>query len=648
MFTQFSSNPVLFRIKYKNRDVIETTQSSTSILGKAVHYAIRTFLGGNDEVSVPPEDSEALRLSLDATMAYLEKYPDGFISWKTNVPNRETLQNLALRAVPQYIREWDRSHIKELHIIDSKLSESIRVKVGTQEISLPIPLVGYPDLAYEDTQNRICIDDHKTTFQYSDPDAIDGGKLLQAGFYYFLVYAKTGRAPYKMTFREYKVSQNKDKSAQTREYVIIYDEMPIVFDLFFRFYQDITDALMGKQVYVPNIYALFDRDIALMAYIHRLDEPDVLEKEMKRTKIQDIAVILQRKMARNRNLKRFMEAKATLFTSHVALNYAKMQPHDKIKYKLMEHGIALNFTDRVEGLSVDLYRYEPSVGTKMSTIEKYQKDVEQALAAQNVRILAPIPGTNLIGFEVPKKKREFVTLPKGKPTGLEIDLGVDVYGKPRTLNLRDAPHVLIAGTTGSGKSKCLESIVTQLIRLPQHEVELALMDPKMVELDEFKDEKHVAFYRDEPAEILQVLMHYLDEMNKRYSIFKKSKVKSLDAYREKVSKDIPYVVIVIDEFGDLIAAGKMAPEIKSCMVRLAQKARAAGIHLIITTQSPRAKVVDGTIKANFPTRIAFQTVSRLESEIIIDRGGADLLLGKGDMLLVGAGANAERLQGFDV
>ncbi len=644
---RFCTNPILFRIQDINRDVIETTKSSNAVLGEALHYGIKCFLGGDDKFPVPNDDQEALKIALDATLQFLNEYPDGFVDWKANVPDRGALIELALKAIPGYVREWDRTQHKSSVMVEKKLKEAVSVVSGNREISLPVPMVGYPDHVYMDPQDRLCIEDHKTTFQYSDANAVDGGKLIQAAIYYLLVYSYTGVRPYKMTFREYKISQNKDGSPQTREYVIEYDEMQIVFDFFFRLYQDITDAIMGKQVFVPNIRAMFDRDVAVMAYIYRLDEPEILEKEKKKARIEDVAQLMQSKMASSKHLRKFMEAKANLFTSHITLDYKSMQSHEKIKYKLMEHGMSVNFADKVEGLSVELYRFEPSVGIKMATLEKYTKDIEQVLGVAGVRILAPIPGTSYVGFEIPRKAREFVGIEKAaKPASLEVSIGVDVYGVERRLDLREAPHVLVGGTTGSGKSVFIHALLQQLTQLPKTEIQLALLDPKMVELRDYEDDPHTEFYRDDAAEILKVLSHYIKEMRARYTQFKKKRVKSLEEWRAKVDKKLPYVVIVVDEFGDLMMS-PVGKEIKEGMIILAQKARAAGIHLIITTQRPSAKIVDGLIKANFPTRIAFRTASRIDSEIITDRMGAELLLGKGDMLL-SSGKGLERLQGFDL
>ncbi len=649
---KFGSNQTLFRILYLNGDTIETTRSSTSVLGSAIHKGLKVFFGGDDDYVVSTDEGEALKVSLDAIVDYLELYPDGFIDWKTNVPDREHLVEYALTSLPRYIAEWDMKDMKEVVMAEKKLKHAMTLTVGRMTMDLPVPFVGYPDLVYRDGDDRIRIVDHKTTFSYTSQDKVDGSKMLQAAMYYCLVYRETGIAPYDMTFREYKVRPNKDGSPQTREYQIIFDEIPSVFSLFFRFYTDMTRALLGEQVYVPNFDALYDGDVAMLAYIHRLDEPDELAEERKKVKEEDVMKILQEKIMSAKNMRTFEKTAEKKFIKHISLNYDTMNTHDKIKYKLMEHGVVCNYVDTIKGLSVDLYRFEPTHGVRMATVEKFKKDVEQIVSRSNVRILAPIPDTNLIGFEVPKKKREFVDLKQArKAASFEIPFGVDVYGKRKDVDVRAMPHLLVAGTTGSGKSVFLNAVLTHMSRLPQHEVEFVLLDPKMVELSAFQDDPHTAQYAEEVVDITVILDNYVDEMNRRYALFKKHGVKSLEAYRAlgKDHKDIPYTVIIIDEFGDIVLqGGKEGNNFKRSMILLAQKARAAGIHLIITTQRPSAKIVDGLVKANFPTRIGFKTASRIDSEVILDRPGAEALIGKGDMLLLEMDGTLTRLQGYSV
>lgn len=651
MLAKACTNPVLFRIQYLNHDTIDTTRSSTSVLGQGVHAGLKAFLGGDDRYPVMVKDTDSVRLkyALDAALEYLRSVPDGFIDWKKSVPTRGVMEEKALLAIPGYVREWDRTNVKEILLVEKELKHAVRLTHGSQEIELPVPLHGYPDCVYESAAGEVCIDDHKMVSRFSDPDAVDGSKLIQAAMYFLLVYAELGRRPYKMTFREYKITENADKSSQSREYTIIYDEMSIVFDMFFRLYGDVTRMLLGEAVFLPNIMAMYDRDVALLAYIYRLDEPEQLKKEMKKMRAGDVAHLMQKKMARTKSLKKFAEAKASLFSSSVSLDYSTMNAQEKIKYKFFEHGIPLDFSDKIDGPGLELYRFRPTMGVKMSTLEKYRKDVEQILSAEGVRILAPIPGTDLIGFEVPKKKRVYVRLSEAKKTPcFEIPLGVDVYGTRYDLDLKNAPHVLIGGTTGSGKSGVLESMITFLTRLPKHEVRFALADPKLVELSQFQDDMHTDRYEDDPEKIADMMREYVVEMNCRYALFKKSKVKDLESYREKIAKDLPRIVIVIDEFADIVMqGGAVAKVFKENMILLAQKARASGIHVIAATQRPDSKVVDGLIKANFPTRIALRTVSSTNSEIILDRGGAELLQGNGDML-VSHNGKIDRLQGYQV
>lgn len=652
MMKKFTSNQTLFRILYLNGDTIETTRSSTSVLGSAVHKGLKVFFGGDDDYVVSTDEREALKVALDAMVDYLELYPDGFIDWKTNVPDREHLVEYALTSLPRYIAEWDMKDMEEVVIVEKKLKHAMTLTVGRMTMDLPVPFVGYPDLVYKDTENRIRIVDHKTTFSYTSPDKVDGAKMLQAAMYYCLVYRETGSAPYDMTFREHKIRNNKDGSPQTREYQIVFDDIPSVFSLFFRLYGDMTRALLGEQVYVPNFDALYDGDVAMLSYIHRLDEPDELAEERKRVKEEDVMKILQEKIMSAKNMRTFEKTAEKKFIKYTSLNYDTMDTHEKIKYKLMEHGTVVNYVDTIKGLSVDLYRFNPTHGVRMATIDKFKKDIEQIVSRANVRILAPIPNTDLVGFEVPKKKREFISLKDArKAPSFEIPFGVDVYGKRKDVDIRMMPHMLVAGTTGSGKSVFLNAILTHMARLPLHEVEFVLLDPKMVELSSFQGDPHTAQYAEDVIDITMILDGYVEEMNRRYGVFKKHGVKTLEEYRAlgKDHKDIPYSVIVIDEFGDIVLqGGKEGKNFKRSMILLAQKARAAGIHLTITTQRPSAKIVDGLIKANFPTRAAFKTASRIDSEVILDRPGAEALIGKGDMLLLETNGTLTRLQGYSV
>lgn len=617
-FQKFSTNAFMFKVNAINGDSLETTSSPTNIIGRAGHYGVQTYLGGNEEYVVPANnDGEAMTIAFEAARKHLESYSDGFINYGKEVPNRQSLEERFAFGFLSYLKSLNFDPKKQQTIIVEKM---LKYRVNVDGRELPVPLKGSPDWVYRDLENggRIVIHDHKFTTKFSSPDAIDGSKLIQAIFNYLLVYAETGEAPYKMVFAEHKIIKNADaKEPQTRFYEMIFDELPLAFDLFFRFYEDVTDALLGKMVYVPNIMAIFDREVSILAYIHRLDVDEVRAKQLSKLKVDNITDFLKKKIQKEGSMRRYLEEVATKFISADTLNYSTMKTEEKIKMKLAEHGIGVEFHSKVEGPMITLYRYTPSIGVKMSRVESFNKDVEQVTAATGVRVLAPIPGTDMIGFEVPNTERTFL----GKAPAaraLRIAVGVDIQGNVQYIDLNTAPHVLIAGTTGGGKSVTTVSMV----RAIGGSADLWLMDPKKVELSGMECHR----YGDTPEEIELMLKALVKIMEDRYSEMKKRKEKNWSGRK---------IVAVIDEFGDLVMNGKgKGSSISHLIVVLAQKARAAGIHMIITTQHPTVKIIDGAIKANFPTRIALKTASPKDSEVILGYGGAEKLTGKGDALLM--------------
>jgi len=669
----FSSNPFMFKVRYVNGDSIDTTIGSTGVLGSALHKAIEVYLGGG-EAATSTDEAEALKAGYEAGRQYLEGFSDGLIDWKSTVPDRAKLNERYAFAYFAYIKELGYHPKKqETLLIEKKLKH--RVEVNGR--ALPVPLVARADWVYREN-GEIIIDDHKFVTKWSDSEKIEGAKLLQAAVAYFVVGAELGEMPSKMRFREMKVVENKEKgTAQVRTFTIEFRELPLLFDFFFRFYEDITNALLGNQVYVPNINALYDNEVSLLAYIHRLDVDEEKAKALKKAKVDNITDFLRRKIVRTKSLNQFEETIARKFISAKTLNYKTMTPEEKIRMKLAEHGINVDFDSKVVGPAVTLYRYEPSVGVKMTRIEAFVKDIELVTASKGVRILAPIPGTDLIGFEVPNKERTFVgNAPHAQ--NLRVAVGVDIQGQTQYVSLPEAPHILIAGSTGSGKSVLINSILGAI----GGSADLWLMDPKQVELSGFKAER----YEDTVAGIHGALKDLVDEMEDRFTSMKGIE-KNWSGRR---------IVAVIDELADLIMTSRehskkskavasikrgakkeearvMAREnakaamfgikgrkveikedelvdamcSEDLLTRLAQKGRAAGIHLIIATQRPSVDVITGTIKANFPTRMALRTASPIDSEVILGAKGAEKLCGKGDMLLIRSDSSElVRLQGF--
>jgi len=636
----------MFKVSYINGDSIDTTTKASSVLGKALHEALRVYFGGNPDIPTPADDGEAIKLAHDEGLKYLNAYSDGMIDWSSTIPDRAKMSERYAFAFFGYIKGLDIAKDSDVLIAEKMLKH----KVSVDGKELPIPLKGSADLVTK-KDSKIRIIDHKFVSKFSNDDEIDGSKLIQAAFLYFLVSAETGENPESITFREFKITPNQDKSPQTREYCIVYSETPLLFDLFYRLYDDITDALMGKQVFIPNIMAMFDREVSILAYIHRLDVESEKIERLKKMKVDNITDFLKKKIQKAGAMKKYLEVVAKKFISATTLNYKEMTVEERIKMKLAEHGLAVEFDSRVDGYSVTLYRYMPSVGLKMSKLENYVKDVEQVVSISGIRVLAPIPDSELIGFEVPKKDRTF---PTETPVadGFSLALGIDIMGGIARMDIRNAPHMLVAGATGSGKSVFVSQLIKQIHTIPN--TELVLLDPKLVELSHFKS---WGFYADGIEEINSKLFDLVDEMNDRYKKMQKKGVRNIEEYNTGKSK-LPYIFCFIDEYGDLVMQNyvvkneeekvNLSEMIRQSVLLLAQKARAAGIHIILTAQRPSVKVVDGVIKANFPTRVAFKTSTEIDSKVILDQGGAEKLLGKGDMLVMENGRNSlQRLQGFN-
>jgi S-DNA-T family DNA segregation ATPase FtsK/SpoIIIE len=302
----------------------------------------------------------------------------------------------------------------------------------------------------------------------------------------------------------------------------------------------------------------------------------------------------------------------------------------------MEHGMMLQFDSVINGHSFDLYRFTPSIGLKMKKLNSYVADVEQVMVRSGIRILEPLPNTSFVGFYVPKLDRTFPT-EKGKPDGYKLAIGCDVMGETYRFDITQAPHMLVAGSTGSGKSVCLSSLISQLSTIPG--TELHLFDPKIIELAHFKNYPGVVEYQKEPKKILQSLIQLVHEMENRYRKLEKLGVKNVS------ETDMKRKFVFIDEFGDLIMSSDFGKEISDCIQILAQKARSAGIHLIIATQRPSVKIINGDIKTNFPTKAVFRTAKAIDSRVVLDDDGAEKLLGLGDMIFSSQDGNI-RLQGY--
>jgi len=344
---------------------------------------------------------------------------------------------------------------------------------------------------------------------------------------------------------------------------------------------------------------------------------------------------------------------------------------------LAQFGIAVAPGDITKGPTITRYEVYPAKGVRVDKIVSLERDLARATRAERINILAPIPGKDTVGIElanprkVTVKLRELLQSPdweeaKGH-TKIPLALGKDVYGKAIITDLAQMPHLLVAGTTGSGKSVCINALIASMIfRFTPDELRLVIIDPKMVELQAYNSLPHLAFpIVVDPKKVLLALRWLIDQMEGRYKIFARVGVRNIVGFNarptkkkaleseesgaetgispaksgaadraavaeEKIPEKLPYIVVIVDELADLM---QTAPaDVETAIARITQMARAAGIHLIVATQTPRADVITGVIKANIPSRIAFQVASKIDSRVILDENGADRLLGQGDML----------------
>ncbi|USS87184.1 DNA translocase FtsK [Fructilactobacillus cliffordii] len=333
---------------------------------------------------------------------------------------------------------------------------------------------------------------------------------------------------------------------------------------------------------------------------------------------------------------------------------------EKLDDTLQAFNVDGHVVDWTNGPTVTQFQVKLALGVKVSKVTNLNDDLKLALAAKDIRIEAPIPGRSTVGIEIPNPKphpvmlREILADPhfQTDTAKTEIAMGMNIEGQPVTADLKKMPHALIAGATGSGKSVFINSLLLSLLyHATPRDLRMILIDPKAVELAPYNEIPHLlAPVISQPQEAAAALKWVTEEMDRRYERLTAAGVRNIEQYNRQAQKTdhaadrLPYILVVIDELADLMMTS--ANEVQDYIVRITQKARAAGIHLVVATQRPSVDIVTGTIKNNIPTRVAFMVSSQVDSRTIIDQAGAERLLGKGDMLYLGNGANKpERLQG---
>ena len=318
---------------------------------------------------------------------------------------------------------------------------------------------------------------------------------------------------------------------------------------------------------------------------------------------------------------------------------------EKIASVMHDFRVEVSLADIVKGPTVTLYEFTLAPGVLVSKVMSLEDNIAMSIGGQKIRILAPVPGKSAVGIEVPNAKRATVGFKellgplREARLNVPMILGRDIQGTPKLIDVAKCPHLLIAGTTGSGKSVCINGLVASILytKSPK-EVRLIMVDPKVVELNVYNGIPHLLTpVITEPKRVLKMLNWLVGEMDRRYNVFSQLGVRNIENFNARIkefgyaTEKMPYIVLIMDEFADLMTV--IGKDIEDYIRRLMAKARAAGIHVVMATQRPSAEVVTGTIKNNIPTRIAFAASSVVNSRIILDEGGAENLLGKGDMLL---------------
>lgn len=702
--TQLLRNPLIFKMK-EILGVYDSKMSVSGMIGRSGHEALKFYYGGNAEFPAPKNRIEAISEAKELGLKYLDTFDDAYIKYGKTGSREKMLQDYT-KTMDIYFSEEPTYH--KILMCEEKMSSEIHTLDGDL---LPLPAVGVPDLVIENENGEIEIVDHKFVTSFTDYEVEDYIKIVQSQFLFHLLLATKGIKAKRMIFREIKRTVNQDGSSQIRDWAVPFDHEPYRI-IFYNLYKDAVKFISNPDaIYLPNLSDMYDGEHSGMIYAQGLINADMSDVEVMH-KVRDLAFVS----------KKFVGSRLDRAENQHLL------PEERIKVRLAEFGIPVEPQETVVGSTVTQYRFKVSAGVSMSSIKKHKDDIRSALEVKGeVRIIAPIQGTNLIGVEVENMQRKSIKLTKdlfheGK---LQLPIGVDVNGEHVLMQLNDMPHLLIAGSTGSGKSVTLHGFITALTKqLTPAELRLVLIDPKRVELAKWAKSKHLwGNIRTDYQTSVRALLELVEVMEERYKVLEKAgkrDIEEFNASKRNADLKLPYIVTVIDEFADLILTSRAmekktklpsynsktktwlyrelqkrvgksgefylpheddaeklvkhtlerygayskdilaeilerldsldpvkGADVEMLVIRLAQMARATGIHLIIATQRPSVDVITGLIKANFPTRIALTTSSPQDSVVILGQVGAEKLAGKGDMLFQSPALRGlVRLQGY--
>jgi len=617
----FLRNRLIFKKKYIEH-IYDDLNRPSSLVGQACHKAVEVLLRDGLELvdEAIQEGLKVIAMASDATIDY----------GKTGT--REKMIKEYHQGINFYLRIADMWYDREVLEIEKSMTETIRDGEGKP---FPIPAKCFSDVIWRTTKTEtfelangevlkypkgtLLVEDHKFVRSYADPDILDPARLLQSMFNFHIIREKMKEEPAALLFNETKLSENKDKTPQSQYYVVDFKQQLEAFDIFYKIYNDCSKEISRQDVtFLPNFFDMFDGENAYLTYRTNLigvEAPFATPPKTKQVAFKETAYVESATdKVENKNLTQ----------------------EEKIRLKLQEFGIPVEMKETHTNGSIVMYTMKPSRGVKMSAFNGRADDLALALKAKSIRVQAPIMGTDLVGVELPADKRVFpkAPVPSDDDVPLRVQVGMDVYGKCIEKSLADMPHLLVAGTTGSGKSVFLSNLITSLTT--QHsasEMGLVLIDPKRVELSRFKGLPHLLtppIY--DSSKALTTLKWLVDEMETRYSILESKGYRDITEHNSQEAKNMQYIVVIVDEFSQFMMRGKVLSE--GYIVSLAQMARAIGIHLVLATQRPTVNVITGLIKANLPTRVCFMVTSKLESQIVLDESGAEELNGKGDMLFM--------------
>lgn len=632
--TLFLRNRLAFKKTYILKQY-DNESSPASVVGKACHKAMEHYLKmGTGDVHD----------GIEAGHRYIQSVSDIEINYgKTG--SREQIIKKYTQAIDFYFSELP--DFGKVLGVEESITTPVKDRNGHE---LPMPLKSVSDVIGEDKNGDIWVHDHKFLTSYSDGSEDKAVLIIQALFNFHTIEAKYGRAPKGIIFHECKTSKNTNGDAQVQPYVIEFND-PAHFAVFYQLINDCTKEIRKPDVmFLPNPQDMFDGQASFEIYRQGLIGVDAPLPVQHKTK--DVAFVE----------KSFVASKIDLPEN------ANLTPEEKIRAKLLEFGITVDMQKTSVGAAITQYTFKVGRGRKLSEVERYSKDLQYALETSSIRVEAPIPGTGLVGIEVPSAVRTKIDFSDEHlvPNTLNIPIGVDVHGKVVHKDLAEMPHLLIAGSTGTGKSVMLNVLIHSLTKqLTDAELGMVLIDPKRVELSHFAGLPHLmseVIYDTDKA--YNALEWMVGEMEERYTTLQSAGARFIDDYNAGQATKMRKIVMVIDEFADLMlsggktvtkaqfterterdGAGKIVakykektqdekPSAEQLLVKLAQKARAVGIHLVLATQRPSADVVTGSLKANIPTKIALMTTNKVNSIVILDQAGAEELTGKGDMLFL--------------